>query len=491
MDANDAQRNRFVEAVAAAIAAGRLIEPRSAVVVGVSGGPDSVALLSALRELAVLPQHRYRLTVAHLHHGLRSQADQEEQFVAELAGRWKLPCEIHRCDVRSEARRRREGIELTARRLRYEFLRDTARRHGAARVAVGHHADDQVETVLFRLLRGCHLRGAAGMRPSRPLGEGVTLVRPLLGLRREDVETYCQRQGLKWCHDASNIDLAFQRNVIRHELLPLLRRCNPQVGQAVLDLAGAAAEAEDQLQHLGQALLDQAVGAAEGAPGTGAALDVAALWEAAPLVRRYAVRTALEQLGMPMGAVTAGHLHTLAAMAGQGRPRAVDLPGGWTASLDGRHLVIARGRASRVARLTGYWAAVRVVYPGRTALPDGRAVVCDLAPLDRGLFEAHCRSGRHDVEWLDADTVEGPLLCRSRRPGDAFQPLGCGGRRKVGRVMSDLKLPQAVRGRVVCVADRLGLVACLPVRLDERVKITDATRTVLRIGVLDPGTAGG
>lgn len=490
MNPSDSQVDPLVQAVAAAIDAGRLIEPASAVVVGVSGGADSVALLAALRELSADPGRGYRLVVAHLHHGLRSQADQEEQFVAALAGRWGLACESRRCDVRAEARRRRESIELAARRLRYELLLDAARQHGAGRVAVGHHADDQVETVLFRLFRGCHLRGAAGMRASRALGEGVVLVRPLLGLRREQVEAYCRRRGLAWCHDASNTDPAFRRNVIRHEILPLLRRFHAQVDQAVLDLAAAAGEAEDQLQRLGQAALIRAMIAAGDRAPAAVALDLHALHEEPALVRRYALRMVLEQAGVPMGAVTAGHLHTLAAM-GDGGPGAMHLPGGWGARVENGCLVIVGARTGPVARGGPSWPAVMLTCPGRTALPDGRAVVCDLGPLDRGAFQAHCRSGRHDVEWLDADAVDGALVCRPREPGDAFRPLGCTGRRKVGDVLTDLKLPRAWRESVVCVADRRGLVACLPVRLDDRAKIAEATKTVLRIALLDAGAPEG
>jgi tRNA(Ile)-lysidine synthase len=469
----------FLNAVAAAIDGGCLLEPGCPVVVGVSGGADSVALLAALRELSTAPGRGYRLIVAHLHHGLRGEADQEQQFVEHLTARWGLQCQTARCDVRDEAFRCREGIESTARRLRYAFLRDVARQRGAGRVAVGHQADDQVETVLFHLFRGCHLRGAAGMRPSRPLGDGVTLVRPLLGLRRADTEAYCRAQRLAWCRDASNMDPAFQRNVLRNEVLPLLRRFNPQTDQAVLDLAAAAAQAEDHLQGLGEKLLDRAVA------GAGGALDLATLAGESPLVRRYALRMALERAGAPMGAVTAAHLRALAAMATPAGARAMDLPGGWSVRVEGRSLVVVPPQARSSGPVA--WPAVTLACPGRTALPDGRAVVCDLGPVDREALRAHWRTGRHDVEWLDADAIEGPLLCRPRQRGDAFRPLGCGGRRKVGDVLTDLKLPAAVRRGVLCVSDRAGIVVCLPVRPDERVKVTDATTRVLRIGVLDGG----
>ena len=484
MDRRDITSDAFAAAVASAIDAERLLDPGSAVVVGVSGGADSVALLAALHSLSAAPGRGYRLIVAHLHHGLRDEADAEQELVERLAARWLLPCEVRRCDVRGEARRLREGIEPAGRRLRYEFLRDVALRHGAPRVAVGHHADDQVETVLFHLLRGCHLRGAAGMRPSRALGDGVLLVRPLLALRRRDTEEYCRRCGLDWCRDASNSDPTFRRNEIRNELLPLLRGFHGQIDRAILDLAAAAAQAEDHLQRLGRALLAQAAAGS----GAASALDVAVLAGEAPLVRRYALRIAMEEAGVPMGAVTAGHLHGLAAMVAAGRARATNLPGGWSARLEGRYVVILPPRAASVAARS--WPAVALACPGRTALPDGREVVCELGPVDREALRGHWRGGRHDMEWLDADALEGPLVCRPRQRGDVFRPLGCAGRRKLGKVLTDLKLPVAVRRDVLCVSDRAGIVVCLPVRPDERAKVTDATRNVLRIGVLDGPARG-
>jgi tRNA(Ile)-lysidine synthase len=214
-------------------------------------------------------------------------------------------------------------------------------------------------------------------------------------------------------------------------------------------------------------------------------LDPSALQAEPLLVRRYAVRIALERTGAPMRAVTAEHLRRLAEMVGEGEPTALDLPNGWSARLEGNVLVIKE--PSEKTRRSGEpsWPAVELTCPGRTVLPDGRTVVCEWMPLDRRAFQAHCRSSRHDVEWLDADAVQGVLSCRPRRQGDAFCPLGVGGKRKVGRLLTDLKLPAAVRRSVLCIQDQAGIVLYLPVRIDERAKITDDTKNVLRISLLD------
>ena len=175
------QNNCLTESVARFIDARRLIEPAGGVVVAVSGGCDSVALLAVLRELADRPGCKWQLTVAHLNHGLRKEADADAEFVAELADKWHMACVVERVDVAAEARRTGRGIEEAGRSLRYDFLSATAAKLAAACVAVGHHADDNVETVLSRILRGTHLRGLAGMPAIRKLqGCDIMLIRPLL-----------------------------------------------------------------------------------------------------------------------------------------------------------------------------------------------------------------------------------------------------------------------------------------------------------------------
>jgi tRNA(Ile)-lysidine synthase len=293
-----------------------------------------------LRELAAEPGRAYALHVAHLHHGLRQGADADAAFVAELAERWALPCTVERRDVPAERAAGGEGVEEAARRVRYGFLREVAERVGASAVATGHHADDNVETILFRLFRGTHLRGMAGIPVARALAGGpVRLVRPLLEVGRSELEAFCRERGLSWRRDPTNADTTgSRRNFIRHELLPLLReRLNPAVDEALLRAAQAAGEAEAVLAELAAATLSAA--GIEAGPGR-LVLRAIKLAAAPPAVRRAALRLALEQAGAPLQAVTRQHLAELAQVA-VGAP-AVMLPGGWRAERRGRRLVLER-----------------------------------------------------------------------------------------------------------------------------------------------------
>jgi tRNA(Ile)-lysidine synthetase-like protein len=258
-------RRLFLEQVRAAIHAYDLLpraarwrEPGRPVVVGVSGGPDSVALLLALHELSThgegptLTAHlAIAPAVAHLNHGLRpGAADEDQAFVEDLARRLGLPCEVGRADVRAEAESLGVGIEEAARRARRSFLAGVARRRGARWVALAHHADDRAETVLFHILRGTGVEGLAALGPRAPLlpQEGIEIVRPLIDVPRRLILGYLESCGQAYREDETNRTDAHTRNRLRNELLPLLRNeFNPQVDDALLRLADQAAAAGDVL----------------------------------------------------------------------------------------------------------------------------------------------------------------------------------------------------------------------------------------------------
>lgn len=260
-------------------------------VVGVSGGADSVALLRALlaagREVAVV----------HVHHGLRGEeADADEAFVRTLCERLGVPYECRRVEVPQSA-----GVEVAGRRARYAALAEAAERHGASWVATAHTADDQAETILHRLIRGAGLTGLRGMPAERPLplpaGGKVSLVRPLLTVRRQQVCAYLRQLGQEFREDSSNRDPRFTRNRIRNVLLPLLESFNPRVVEALHRLGEQVAEAEALLEKLGQELLARAEKPRAGAK---VILEAAVLEAAEPFVQRRALRSLWRREGWPL-----------------------------------------------------------------------------------------------------------------------------------------------------------------------------------------------
>ena len=312
----------------------KLLQSGQGVVVGLSGGADSVALTAALRELGC-----YRLVAVHVHHGLRDQAQADADFCRELAGQWQIPFRLEYADIAALAAQSGLGVEEAARGKRYELFAAHARAEGASAVAVAHHADDQVETVLHRLFRGTHLRGLSGMRPSRGLAEGIALVRPMLWARRSEVEAFCRQQGLTWQSDHTNAELDYTRNFIRHSVLPMLReRLNAKVDESVLRASASAASAEDALAALAQELFERSC---RKASPNEVSLRVAPLRKAPPLLASMALRKALATLNAPQRDLSQDRYEDLLAVL-DGRLKSADLPGAVHAAGDGKHLRLWR-----------------------------------------------------------------------------------------------------------------------------------------------------
>lgn len=237
------------------------------IIVAVSGGPDSICLADAMLELAA--ELRLRPVIAHLNHGLRGdEAAADAEYVRDFAAQRAAPCAIAHADVQARAAERKQSLELAAREARYEFLARVAHEHGAAHIALAHQADDQAETILLRLIRGTGVAGLRGMSAisPHPSDPSLSLVRPLLGLTRAQIEAYCAARGLAPRTDSSNASGHHLRNRVRRELLPLLETFNPGIRRVLLHLAdGAASDLEIISQATQSAYANALISASESA----------------------------------------------------------------------------------------------------------------------------------------------------------------------------------------------------------------------------------
>jgi tRNA(Ile)-lysidine synthase len=308
------------------------------VLVAVSGGADSTALLLALEELKRVGPLHVDLTAAHLDHGLRGEGGAgDARWVEGLARGLGFGCVSGRADVSELAREARDNLEQAARRARYEFLAGAARSCGARAVLVAHTLDDQAETVLLRLLRGSGADGLGGMAPERTLEAGgeIYLRRPLLAWARgAETEGYCRERGVEFRSDAMNEDERFARVRVRRTLLPLLETFNPRAAEALARAAALLREDSAALERLAAALLEEARADAgtdvgEGkAPGA-CALKVAALKRAAPALRRRALRLWLTRARGDLRRLSHAHLLGVERLLeGERGGRVAELPGG-------------------------------------------------------------------------------------------------------------------------------------------------------------------
>jgi len=476
------------------------VTPSDAVLVGVSGGADSVALLELLCALNERGGWRLRLHVAHLNHRLRgASADADADFVADLCRRRGLPCTIESADVAQRARLEGDSVEQVGRQCRFELFERLCTRYHLDCVALGHHADDQVETILHRIVRGTGLRGLGGMRFVRPLKAGSTirLIRPLLAFTRAELRDWLAAQGIPFRRDASNRLPDYTRNRIRHELLPLLRsRFNPQADAALRRLAEQAADVYAYLAAQASECRQQA---ATQVDRDRVELDRLVLTGRPRVIQAEAVRQVLAQMGMPERDLSYAHLCRVVNLAAAGAgTQTVQLPAGFQVRRSYDRLVFERvpyGESlARNAATPSGW-QVEVAPAGRTPLGDsGLEMTIDRIPAGRiGTPQpaADENDARQHEAHLDADAVQWPLTARTPRPGDRFTPLGMTGTKKLSDFLIDAKVAPADRKKVVVLCDRDGPVWVVGHRIAHRVRRTDATRTVLRIRVRPVGCAAG
>lgn len=398
------------------------------VLLAVSGGPDSTALLLLLDRLA-----RYRgsdLEVAHFDHGLRSQeeAAQEAAFVVSLCHRLGRQMHVGHGDVRGRAERESLSLEDAARRERYEFLASTARQTGSNRVMTGHTASDQAETVLMHILRGAGMDGLAGMAPAAawpvPGGEGLTLARPLLSLTREETVEYCAAAEVEPVQDASNDSPAHVRNRVRAELLPLLRTFNPRVDEALVRLADASRNAGMSPQP------DEPV------------LDRSEAEDATPELVRGAIAAAT---GGDLQGISGRHVAAVQRLLEHGATGdRVDLPRGLRAVATREAVVVEPGKE-------------------RTPLLPPDALVRLHPEMPSVIGQMWARLGQVTIAdadasvEVDAEAAEG-VYVRGRREGDRFQPLGMQHTKKLQDFFVDAHVPRDERDDIPIFLTRKGII---------------------------------
>lgn len=487
------------------------------VVVAVSGGADSVCLLHALRQVA--DQWGLALHVAHVNHGLRPAAAIESDFVQALAARDGLPVHVTELDA-AALRRDRAGVEAAARRARYTFLCAIARQvtpaAGVPCLAVAHHADDQAETVLLRLLQGSGRRGLGGLRPlsnaplRTPAGQQpVRLVRPLLAITHAEILAYLARHGLAWLEDESNADLHFTRNRLRHLVLPALRTLNPAITATLCRNAELWAEEAGRLEALDAAALarlaveppDVASPDCEPPEPGRVVLDLAA-WQALPAAdRRGVLRAALAQLGADLRQVGFAHLDEIVRAtdpAGVGRVRRSGphpLPGGLAWSVLGAsgeqtarlclHAAASLPIDWRWPQLGPAWrqahAALPLPVPGALAAGEWR-LAATLLPVEM-VPPGWQAGGDAWLLYVDAESLAAAALT-TLTPGLRIAPLGMGGRhRRVVDVLRSHKVPPGLRqGWPLLVDCRDGQVLWVcGLQPAESLRITERTSQVVRL----------
>jgi tRNA(Ile)-lysidine synthase len=483
-----------------------LIPPEETVVVGVSGGADSVCLLHILAKWQKGLQ--IKLHVAHLDHQLRGvESEADAKYVSSLAGSFGIPITIDRQDVAAYRVERNFSVEEAARELRYAFLARVAREVGANRIAIGHTRDDQVETILMHILRGTGITGLCGLAPCSPMvydrqemswpasplslrakRSNLLVIRPLLDITREETASYCQEHQLDPHIDSSNRSFSFFRNRLRLQLLPLLRQYNPSVDQALLRLADIAKEDNAFVEQQASELWDE-VARQENNTIYMDRKQIASL----PIVlQRQLLRTAVTKLAGDTRDIEASHIEAARGLLSKPVGKRISLPHGFICQVGYDELVIEsvakqsqlQSSSCPFPPLSGEFP---IKVPGKTILP-GWTVMANVVGERMDALSLrdvlNTREGTYQsnlVADFDLHKTGTELSVRQRRPGDRFQPLGMNLPKKLYEFMVDAKIPRSWRSYIPIVCSPQQIIWVVGWRIDDRVKTTEASKKILRL----------
>lgn len=426
------------------------------ILLGLSGGADSMALLHVLHRMPGVT-----LEAVHIHHGLRGEeADRDADFVAGQCDSLGVPLTVHREDVRAFAEEHKIGLEEAGRRVRYAVFEELADRGGFDYITTAHNADDQAETVLMHLVRGCGVDGLVGI----PAARG-RIVRPLLTCTREEIEVYCAEMHVPFMVDSTNADTSYTRNACRHDLLPLMERMNPEIRTALFRLSRHAAEDS----HFLFSLADKALSAAHLDDG-GYALE-AFLEKPQPVRRRMLVRL-LQENGHH--SFQESHITALdgAVLAGHG---GVDIPGGCRLAVSQERIFVVT--AESVATDCRQAVDCR---PGQTITVSWCGKTYAVSVLNAEEYELAKNVHKMFFKYAIAyDTIHGSLYLRTRQEGDYLRPAGRGIGKSLKKLLIEWRVPSHLRDTLPLLCDDDGIVLLPGYTCDERVRPHEKTKLFL------------
>jgi len=490
----------FEKKLADFVNANGLLGSAEKILLAVSGGADSIALMYALYAFKAENFFDAELLCTHINHQLRgTEGDLDEEFVVAQAKKLKLAVTTRRIDVRGFARLRKLSIETAARQLRMEALIDIAKANNCSLIATAHQKNDNAETIIQRLSRGTGLRGLAGIWPERVFAGQVKFVRPLLCFRRDEIINYLQQRKLDWCRDHTNADCSYRRNYIRHRLIPALQQdCSVSVAELLSQLAKSAhryyrivCERADELwPDLADCDEDKTV------------LDLKLFGGEPQPVKIELIRRSLANINCGERYLTQRHYHGILQLTEQNVTGIkMELPGGFAVRREYGNLIFTNRRVG-LGSATGTppnrmqetaWAGepahpTTIEIPGQTRF--GRYMIeasvfdsnetCEKSQITNRKSKIPTYGG---AEWFDLDKIKPPLYVRFRQAGDRFVPLGQHQEKKLGKFLTAQRVPYEVRRKVLVIADREKIIWVWPVRMSEQPKITGETRNVLQLQI--------
>lgn len=436
-----------------------LIQKGDKILVAVSGGPDSTFLLHVLYELK--ETYSIDLHVAHLNHGLREEADEDAKFVKEMAASLGLPCTVKREDVRAFANSEGLSIEDGARRIRYKFLENQRKKFKNDKIATGHTANDEVETLILRIARGTGLRGLLLIPPK--IGN---IIRPLIEIKREDIIKFLNERSISYRIDPSNYDIRYKRNLVRSKIVPILKEINLNFVDSIIKMRESLERDEKFINEQTEKVLNKLIKHKEDRKIT---LDLLKFSHYNNLKRRI-IRKSIELVKGDLTKITSKHIEYALMLAEKGKTGSIiDLP----------DINVEKGykelsfvlKSPTIENVRN--GEKQLIIPGSIDAFDMRFETYILKNKNELEY-------RDDIVYFDLDNIAPPIIVRSRRAGDTFSPFG-GGTKKLKDFFIDSKIPRQQRDKIPIVADKKDILWVVGYRRTNKAKIKETTKNILCI----------
>lgn len=453
----------FIEKVKNFILKHKLISPKDIILLGVSGGPDSMALLFALSSLK--EELDFSILVCYVDHKLRPESKDEVVFVSQTSKKLGLPFILKELNI--ERMKRQGSLEEIARIARYRALEEARIESNSNKIAVAHHLDDQVETIIMRIIRGTSIKGLRGI----PI-KNKNIIRPLMCVWREEILDFCKKNNISYVIDRSNLSTAFTRNRIRLELLPKLSEYNPRLKEAIIRIAIQAEELDQFLSQLENSFLEKCK-----ASRKEFYIPIEDIYSLPRLLKRRIFMKILINISPKPNEVREKSYKMIEYLLESPTGTRLNLPGGAIAYRDHNGI---RMLGEEIESLPIYELNV----PGITIIDR----------LNKKIYTEIIYNGRYLKEklsknlytfYLDFDKIKLPIYLRSSKEGERFSPLGLEGKsKKLQDIMIDRKIPREYRGLYPIIVDSSGEIICIPeYTISERVKVTDETRKILLVRI--------
>ncbi len=456
-----------------------MVSPGDKVLVGVSGGADSVCLLLALSELR--KEMEFSLEVVHVEHGIRGEESlQDAQFVEDLCKRLQVPYQVHSVDVPAYAAEEGLGLEEAARKLRYQVFESLAKETGA-KVALAHHKEDNAETILFQMVRGSSLAGLCGMQPVREDEKGICYIRPLLFFHREEIESFLKSRDLQWRIDSTNAELEYSRNFLRAQVIPELAQVN---AQAVEHMNQTAAHLSEMKEYLD--LETEKLWAKMATVEDKITLNIEMLNQLhAVMQRQIAYKAVVEAAGRKKD-ITSTHVDDLLELAKGQSGKRISLPYGLVAWKEFELLQIASDDYFEEVYTCTYEVSAEKLEELLTCencmeISVGNEVETLCCRVFKKEEESLEIPRKTYTKWFDYDKMKRGFCIRTRRSGDYFISDAQGHRKKLKQYFIDEKIPATTRDQMWLLAKEDQVLWLVGGRISENVKVLQETKYILEI----------